>query len=99
MDADIIEFPDRGREHRLASATARLEAIVREVERFGSDEPSAGIDQLLAIMERLSDQLVDLASLLLDEETKRQTQRAFISLSEEIAETRQAFELLGQKQT
>lgn len=73
MDADIIEFPDRGREHRLASATARLEAIVREVERFGSDEPSAGIDQLLAIMERLSDQLVDLASLLLDEETKRQT--------------------------
>lgn len=97
MDADIIEFPERGREHRLVSATARLEAIVREVERFGADEPAAGVDQLLAIMERLGDQLVDLASLLLDEESKLQTRRAFISLSEKIAETRDAFELLARK--
>lgn len=99
MDADIIEFPERGREHRLVSATARLEAIVREVERFGADAPAAGVDQLLAIMERLGDQLVELASLLLDEESKLQAQRAFISLSEKIAETRESFELLGQKQT
>ncbi len=95
MDAEIIEFPERGREHRLVSATARLEAIVREVERVVADEPSAGFDQLLAIMERMGDQLVDLANLLLDEESKLQAQRALISLSDKISETRTAFEQLG----
>lgn len=95
MDAEIIEFPERGREHRLVSATARLESIVREVERVVADEPVAGVDSLLAIMERMGDQLVDLASLLLDEESKLQAQRAFISLSDKIAETRETFERLG----
>ena len=92
MDAEIIEFPECGREHRLVSATARLEAIVREVERVVADEPVAGVDSLLAIMKRMGDQLVDLASLLLDEESKLQAQRAFISLSDKIAKTRETFD-------
>ncbi|MBR0813583.1 hypothetical protein JQ544_18770 [Bradyrhizobium diazoefficiens] len=95
MDAEIIEFPERGRENRLVSSTARLEAIVREVESVVAHEPAAGVDRLLAIMERMGDQLVDLASLLLDEESKLKAQKAFISLSDKIAETREAVEQLG----
>lgn len=96
MAAEIIEFPERGRE-RLASSIARLETIVREVERIVADEPEAGVDRLLAIMERMGDQLVDLASLVLDEESKQQAQKAFISLSDKIAETRLAFEQVGDR--
>ncbi|TQF40993.1 hypothetical protein UNPF46_08945 [Bradyrhizobium sp. UNPF46] len=95
MDAEIIEFPERGRDHRLVSSTARLEAIVREVERLVADEPQAGIDRLLSIMERMGDQLVDLASLMLDEESKLQARIAFKRLSDQIAETRAAFDRLG----
>jgi ParB-like chromosome segregation protein Spo0J len=96
MAAEIIEFPERGRD-RLASSIARLETIVREVERIVADEPEAGVDRLLAIMERMGDQLVDLASLVLDEESKQQAQKAFISLSDKIAETRLAFEQVGDR--
>ena len=100
MDAEIIEFPERGRENRLVSSTARLEAIVREVESVVAHEPAAGVDRLLAIMERMADQLVDLASLLLDEPAKLQSLETFKSLSDKIAEARAAFELLGgQKQS
>lgn len=100
MDAEIIDFPERGREQRLVSATATLEAIVKEVERSVADEPAAGVDRLLAMMERMGDQLVDLASLLLNEESKLQAHEALKSLSDKIADTRDAFELLGsQKQT
>ena len=95
MDAEIIEFPERGRESRLVSSTARLEAIVREVERIVSDEPESGADRLLAMMELMGDQLVDLASLLLDDEAKLQALRAFQGLSDKIAQTRAAFEQLG----
>ena len=69
MAAEIIEFPERGRD-RLVSSIARLETIVGEVERIVADEPEAGVDRLLAIMERMGDQLVDLASLVLDEGSK-----------------------------
>ena len=100
MDAEIIEFPERGRESRLVAATARLEAIVREVESIASDEPAADADRLLAMMERMGDRLVDLACLLLDQDSKLQAQRALNSLSDKIAETREAFEQLGdRKQT
>lgn len=95
MDAEIIEFPERGRENRLVSSTARLEAIVREVERVVADEPAAGVDRLLAMMEHMGDQLVDLACLVLDEEPKRQALSAFQGLSDKIAEARAAFEQLG----
>ncbi|MFB6418240.1 MULTISPECIES: hypothetical protein [Bradyrhizobium] len=95
MDAEIIEFPERGREKRLVSSTARLEAIVREVESVVAHEPAAGVDRLLAIMERMGDRLVDLASLVLDEESKLKAQKVFISLSDKIAETREAVEQLG----
>ena len=91
MAAEIIEFPERGRD-RLVSSIARLETIVGEVERIVADEPEAGVDRLLAIMERMGDRLVDLASLMLDEESKLQARKAFISLSDKIAETRLAFE-------
>ncbi|AWM03667.1 hypothetical protein [Bradyrhizobium amphicarpaeae] len=94
MDAEILEFPRRGGD-RLVSSIARLETIVREVERIVADEPAAGVDRLLAIMECMGDRLVDLASLVLDEESKLQAQKAFISLSDKIAETREAVEQLG----
>ncbi|MBW7973185.1 hypothetical protein [Bradyrhizobium sp. BR 10289] len=95
MDAEIIEFPEGGRENRLVSSTSRLEAIVRDVERAAADQPAAGVDQLLAMMERMGDQLVDLASLMLDEDARLQAHEAFRSLSSKIAETRDAFEQLG----
>jgi len=94
MAAEIIEFPERGRD-RLVSSIARLETIVREIERIVAEEPEAGVDRLLAIMERMGDRLVDLASLVIDEESKLQAQKAFISLSDKIAETREAFEQVG----
>ncbi|WP_339035696.1 hypothetical protein WHZ78_30370 [Bradyrhizobium symbiodeficiens] len=96
MAAEIIEFPERGSD-RLVSSIARLETIVREVERIVADEPEAGVDRLLAIMERMGDRLVDLASLVLDEESKLQARKAFISLSDKIAETREAFEQVGDR--
>ncbi|HXH47019.1 MAG TPA: hypothetical protein VNK51_24665 [Bradyrhizobium sp.] len=100
MAAEIIEFPERGREDRLVSSVARLEAIVREVERVAADDPVAGIEQLLATMERMGDRLIDLACLLIDEESKLKAQRAFISLSDKIADTRQVLEQLeGRQQT
>jgi hypothetical protein len=46
-------------------------------------------------MERMSDQLVDLACLLLDEDAKLQAQSTFRSLSDKIAETRDTFDQLG----
>jgi len=91
MDAEIIEFPEGGRENRLASSTARLEAIVRDLERVAADDPAAGVDQLLVMMERMGDQLVDLANLMLDEDARPQAHEAFRSLSKKIAETRDAF--------
>lgn len=96
MAAEIIEFPERGRD-RLVSSIARLETIVREVERIVADEPEAGVDRLLAIMEHMGDRLVDLATLVLDEESKLQARKAFISLSDRIAETREAFEQVGDR--
>ncbi|AWM09899.1 hypothetical protein [Bradyrhizobium symbiodeficiens] len=96
MAAEIIEFPERGRD-RLVSSIARLETIVREVERIVADEPEAGVDRLLAIMEHMGDRLVDLATLVLDEESKLQARKAFISLSDKIAETREAFEQVGDR--
>ncbi|MCA1410755.1 MULTISPECIES: hypothetical protein [unclassified Bradyrhizobium] len=95
MAADIIEFPERGREDRLVASVARLEAIISEVERFAPDDPRAGLDGLLAAMERMGHQLVDLACLLLDDETRAQAQNALISLTDKIAETRDTFDRLG----
>lgn len=98
MDAEIIEFPERGRENRLVSSTARLEAIVRELDRVVADEPAAGVNRLLAVVERMGDQLLDLTCLLLDEEAKLKAHSAFTSLSEKIAEARSAFEQLGDRE-
>ncbi|MHB0771402.1 hypothetical protein [Bradyrhizobium sp. 5.13L] len=95
MAAEIIAFPEPDRGDRIVSSIARLEAVLRDVERVAADDPGAGIDRLLAAMERMSDQLVDLACLLLDEDAKLQAQGAFISLSDKIAETRETFDLLG----
>jgi len=94
MAAEIIEFPERGSEDRLVASVARLEVIVREVERVAAHDPEAGLDGLLAAMERMGHQLVDLACLLLDEETRARAQMAFISLTDRIAETRDTFDQL-----
>ncbi|ULL00696.1 hypothetical protein [Bradyrhizobium sp. I71] len=95
MAAEIIAFPEPDRGDRLVSSIARLEAVLRDVERVGADDPGASLDQLLAAMEHMSDQLVDLACLLLDEDAKLQAQSAFRSLSDKIAETRDTFDQLG----
>ena len=95
MAAEIIAFPESDRGDRLVSSIARLEAVLRDVERVGADDPGASLDQLLAAMEHMSDQLVDLACLLLDEDAKLQAQSAFRSLSDKIAETRDTFDQLG----
>ncbi len=95
MVAEIIEFPERKGENRLVSSVARLESVVREVERVAVDDPEAGLDRLLAAMERMGQQLVDLGDILLDEVTRLQAQRAFESLAEKIAETRETFDQLG----
>jgi hypothetical protein len=88
--AEIIEFPNRGHEDRLVNSVARLEQIVREVDRVAVGQPPDGLDHLLAVMERLGDRLVDLAYPLLDEDGKRSVRNAFTSLSQKIAETRDA---------
>lgn len=95
MAADIIEFPERGRQDRLAASIARLEAIVREVERVAADDPGAGLVGLLGAMERMGHQMVDLACLLLDDEIRAQAQIVFVSLTDKIAETRDTFDRLG----
>lgn len=95
MAAEIIAFPEPDRGDRLVSSVARLEAVLRDVERVGAGDPGPGLDQMLAAMERMSDQLVDLACLLLDEDAKLQAQSAFRSLSDRIAETRDTFGQLG----
>jgi hypothetical protein len=46
-------------------------------------------------MERMGVQLVDLASHLLDDDARRPVERAFTSLSDKIAETRDAFGACG----
>ncbi len=95
MAAEIIAFPEPDRGNRLVSSIARLEAVLRDVERVGADDPGASLDQLLAAIERMSDQLVDLACLLLDEDAKLQARSTFRSLSDKIAETRDTFDQLG----
>ncbi len=66
--------------------------MVREVDRLAADQPAEGLDHLLGVMEHLGDRLVDLAHLVLDEDGKRRVQIAFASLSDKIAETRDAFD-------
>jgi hypothetical protein len=97
VTAEIIEFPKPGYHDPLVSSVARLEQIVREVDRLAvdslaTDQPADGLDHLLAVIERLGDQVVDLAYLLLDEDAKWTVQSAFTSLSDKIAETRAAFD-------
>lgn len=90
MAAEIIEFPNRGHEDRLVNSVARLEQIVREVDRVAVGQPPDGLDHLLAVMQCLGDRLVDLAYPLLDEDGKRRVRNAFTSLSQKIAKARDA---------
>jgi hypothetical protein len=95
MAAEIIEFPNRDRGGPLVSSVARLEQIVRELERHSAGQPADGLDYLLAVMERMGVQLADLASHLLDDDARRPVERAFTSLSDKIAETRDALGACG----
>ncbi|HZQ12410.1 MAG TPA: hypothetical protein VFB31_06340 [Pseudolabrys sp.] len=92
MSAEIINFPERGRDRRL---TAGLEQLAREIEGLLTRaEPGADIGKLLDTTERLSDRLADIGYLLLDEETKRGMQTAFDELSARIAQARRELEAL-----
>lgn len=86
----------RKHEDRLATAVIRLEEIVREVERLAAEQPADGLHHLLAVMERLGDNLVESSSLLLDEDANVRIQAAFASLSAKIAEARDALDELGE---
>jgi hypothetical protein len=90
--AEIIEFPNRGHQDPLVSSVARLEQMVREVDRLATDQHAECLDHLLAVMERFGDRLVDLAHFVLDDDAKRSVQIAFTSLSDKIAATRDAFD-------
>jgi hypothetical protein len=90
--AEIIEFPDPRQHDPLVSCVARLEQMVREVDRLAADQPAECLDHLLAVMERFGDRLVDLAHLVLDDDAKQSVQIAFTSLSDKIAATRDAFD-------
>jgi hypothetical protein len=90
--AEIIEFPNPGHQDLLVSSVARLEQMVKEVDRLAADQPAECLDHLLAVMERFGDRLVDLAHLVLDDDAKRSVQVAFMSLSDKIAATRDAFD-------
>ncbi|MCK1385671.1 hypothetical protein [Bradyrhizobium sp. 21] len=95
MTAEIIEFPDRERQDPLVSSVARLEQIVREVEGLAVEQPAEGLAHLLTVMERLGDRLLDVAHHVLDEDGKLRAESAFTSLSDKIAETRDAFVAFG----
>jgi len=95
LTAQIIEFPVRRHGDRLVSAVMRLEEIVREVERLAAEQPADGLDRLLTVIERLGHRLVESASLLLDDHANGQVRAAFKSLSAKIADTREAFDELG----
>jgi hypothetical protein len=90
--AEIIEFPNPGQQDQLVSSVARLEQMVKEVDRLAAEQPAECLDHLLAVMERFGDRLVDLAHLVLDDDAKRSVQVAFMSLSDKIAATRDAFD-------
>jgi hypothetical protein len=90
--AEIIEFPNRGHQDPLVTSVARLEQMVREVDRLAAEQPAEGLDQLLVVMARFGDRLVDLAHLVLDDDAKRSVQIAFTSLSDKIVATRDAFD-------
>jgi len=90
--AEIIEFPSHGYQDPLVTSVARLEQMVKEVDRLAAEQPADGLDQLLVVMARFGDRLVDLAHLVLDDDARRSVQIAFTSLSDKIAATRDAFD-------
>jgi hypothetical protein len=90
VSAEIINLPERRRDARL---TAGVEQFAREIERLlAQANPAAEFGELLDMVERLSDRLMDIGYLLLDEETKRDLQTSFDELSAKLAHARQALD-------
>ena len=90
MSAEIIDFLERRRDVRL---TAGVEQFAREIERLlRRANPAAEFGELLDVVERFSDRLMDIGYLLLDEETKRDLQTTFDELSAKLAHARQALD-------
>ena len=92
MSAQIINFLERGRDVRLI---AGVEQFAREIERLLTRaNPEAEFGELLDVVERLSDRLMDIGYLLLDEETKRDLKTTFDELSAKLVHARQALNAL-----
>ena len=92
MSAQIINFLERGRDVRLV---AGVERFAREIDQLlRRADPAAEFGELLEMVERLSDRLMDIGYLLLDEETKRELQTTFEELSAKLAHARQAIDSL-----
>lgn len=95
MSAEIVKFPDRGRQLRLSAALASLDHLVGEIERLVTDaEPEADLHHLLDMIETLSGQLMELGYLLLGCGAMRRLETAFDALSTMIAQTRRALDEL-----
>ncbi len=90
MSAEIIRLPERPRQLRLTAGLERLDEISLEIERLVTrEQPPANLHDLLTMTEKLSERLVELGHLLLDENDKRHLEGAFEALTGMIARTRQ----------
>ncbi len=90
MNADIINFPEQHRDRRL---TVGLERFAREIEGLMAQTNSTTeFGDLLDVTEGLSERLMELGCLLLDDYSKLGLQTAFDRLSARIAQARQALD-------
>ncbi len=90
MSAEIINFPGRGEEDGSTADPGMIEAYANVIERLSTQAATASnVRHLLMAMERLSELLIQLGDLLLDNDGKQRLQRVFESLSAGISEARQ----------
>lgn len=95
MSAEILQFPDRGRQIRLSVGLASLDDLIGEIESLATRaEQESDLHSLLKLMEKLSECLMDLGYLLLGGEAMLRSETAFDTLSAMIGQTRKALDEL-----
>lgn len=92
MGADIVGFRERALARKVASGLT-IDGLVAELDRLSLAEVNRGdTRQLLEMVRKVSDLLVDLGYLVSDREGKQRIERAFNALSATIAEARVALD-------